>query len=158
MTQPPPELGGLVALLLSRGEELLAPGSDPSLHPFVVPLTRSPADGEVTGLLRWPGSGATTPVVRTNGTQLTLLATKAEHYVHQQAVLADSTDAPDKAELAALAQEVGIAWDPEAMAAAPGGLDGSLITRVGPFIECYERLALNHMDKGSEQAALITCE
>ena len=159
MVQPPPELGGLVALLVSRGDEVYEPGeADMSIHPYLVPLTRSPADGEVTALLRWPGSTAQLPLVRTNGTQLDLLATRVDHYVHRQAVEALTSDAADAADLAGLAQAVGVAWDPEGVANAPAGLDGALLTRVGPFAECYERLALGHLAKGSEQAALIACE
>ena len=32
------------------------------------------------------------------------------------------------------------------------------MTKVGPFIDEYEGLARGHLDKGSAQAALITCE
>ena len=64
--------------MLSRGEELCTPGRDASLLPLLVPLTRSPADGAVTGVLRWPtgtGEGAELPLVRTaaDGRQLQLL-------------------------------------------------------------------------------------
>ena len=158
--KPPAELGGLVGLLVSRGEEVFAPGSDAALHPLLVPLTRSTVDGEVTGLLRWPGENTDgqLPVVRTNGTQLDLLALRADQYVHREAILADTNDAADKADLATLAEQVCKAWDPEAAANAPGGLDGLLLTRVGPFASSYERLALKHLASGSEQAALIACE
>ena len=55
---PPEGLGALATLLCSRGEELCTPGRDASLLPLLVPLTRSPADGAVTGVLRWPtGTG-----------------------------------------------------------------------------------------------------
>ena len=156
--KPPAELGGLVGLLVSRGEEVFAPGSDASLHPLLVPLTRSTVDGEITGLLRWPGETAKLPVVRTNGTQLNLLAQAADQYIHREAILADADDAADKGDLAALAEQVVKAWNPEAAANAPGGLDGLLLTRVGPFATSYERLALKHLASGSEQAALIACE
>ena len=46
----------------------------------------------------------------------------------------------------------------QAAAKAPGGLDGLLLTRVGPFAASYERLALKHLASGSEQAALIAAE
>ena len=156
--KPPPELGGLVGLLLSRGEEVYAPGTDASLHPLLVPLTKSPADGEVTGLLRWPGATEQLPVVRTNGTQIDLLALRADQYVHREAILAGSDGTAEKDDLVALAEELVPAWDPESAANAPGGLDGLLLTRVGPFAASYERLALGHLAKGSEQAALIACE
>lgn len=156
--KPPAELGGLVGLLVSRGEEVFEPGSDASLHPLLVPLTRSTVDGEITGLLRWPGETTKLPVVRTNGTQLNLLAQAADQYIHREAILADANDAANKGDLAALAEQVCKAWDPEAAANAPGGLDGLLLTRVGPFASSYERLALKHLASGSEQAALIACE
>ena len=111
--KPPAELGGLVGLLVSRGEEVLAPGSDTSLHPLLVPLTRSAVDGEVTGLLRWPGATEQLPVVRTNGMQLDLLALRADQYIHREAVLADSAGSADSVDLATLAAEVCKAWDPE---------------------------------------------
>lgn len=156
--KPPEELGGLVGLLVSRGEEVFTPGSDASLHPLLVPLTRSTVDGEITGLLRWPGKTEQLPVVRTNGTQLDLLALRTDQYVHREAILADTNDAADKGDLATLAEQTCKAWDPEAAANAPGGLDGLLLTRVGPFASSYERLALKHLASGSEQAALIACE
>ena len=69
-----------------------------------MPLTRSPADGAVTGVLRWPtgtGEGAELPLVRTaaDGRQLQLLATLPTHYLQRAAVLADaegSADAPSR--------------------------------------------------------------
>ena len=57
LTMPPPALSSLVGLLMGSGEEVLTPGADATLHPLLVPLTRRPEDGEVTGLLRWPAAG-----------------------------------------------------------------------------------------------------
>ena len=111
-----------MGLLVSRGEEVFTPGSDASLHPLLVPLTRSAVDGEITGLLRWPGKTEQLPVVRTNGTQLDLLALRTDQYVHREAILADTNDAADKGDLATLAEQYCKAWDPEAAANAPGGL------------------------------------
>ena len=49
MTAAPTALSSAIGILLSRGEELIEPGTaafnDPSLHPLLVPLTRT-ADGE----------------------------------------------------------------------------------------------------------------
>lgn len=42
--------------------------------------------------------------------------------------------------------------------ASKGGLEGMVLMRVGPFMAEYERLAARHLDKGSEQSALIACE
>ena len=37
-------------------------------------------------------------------------------------------------------------------------LDRYLLTKVGPFPDCYERLAENFLSKGDEISALVTCE
>ena len=68
MIMAPTALTSVVGVLVSRGEEVVEPGCDASLHPLVVPLTRS-ADGCITGLLRWPaggGGGSKLPLVRTS--------------------------------------------------------------------------------------------
>lgn len=39
-----------------------------------------------------------------------------------------------------------------------GGVEGRVLMRVGPFMGEYEKLATGHLEKGSEQSALITCE
>ena len=67
LTMPPAALSSVVGLLVSRGEQVVEPGRDASLHPLLVPLTQS-ADGCVTGLLRWPaggGGGSKLPLVKT---------------------------------------------------------------------------------------------
>ena len=164
LTMAPTGMVPVAALLMRRGEELVEPGTDRTLHPLLVPLTRSPADGEITGLLRWPGAsggGTKLPLVRTRGPQLALLAPCAEHFVARELVLADAnegTDASDLEALEAFAAACGIAYERGAAASAPGGLAGYLITKVGPFPQEYERLAAGHLAKGSEQAGLIACE
>lgn len=67
-------------------------------------------------------------------------------------------DAKDTAALEALAASCGIEYARGAAESSPGGLPGYLITRVGPFMQEYERLSARHLAAGSEQAALITCE
>ena len=48
MTMPPKALASVVGLLLSRGETLVEPGLDATLHPLLIPLTRDgDGDGEV---------------------------------------------------------------------------------------------------------------
>ncbi len=161
LTVPPPALGAAATLLTGRGETMVAPGSDPTLHPMVVPLTRSPVDGEVTGLLRWPGAGgggSKLPFVRTEGRQLRLLANCVEHFVAREAVVTDADGASDAPAAAQLAASTGFELTPGAAAAAPGGLQGFLLTKVGPFTSGYESLARGHLERGSASSALIACE
>ena len=160
LTVPPPGLASVVGVLVASGEELVAPRAEPSLHPLVVPLTRD-ADGEVTGLLRWPaagGGGSKLPLVRTQGRQLVLLADSTERYLARAAAVADHTGADDAEALAALAGAVGMPYTPGSAAASPGGLPGYVLTKVGPFNAEYEALANGHLAKGAETAALIACE
>lgn len=165
LTAPPAILGSVCSLLESRGEELVEPGKDLGLHPLLVPLTRG-ADGECTGLLRWPaggGGGSKLPLVRTtaDGQQLELLADSAGYYLAKEAALADVEGASDAAALAALLErgsKGAITYEAGTAAASTGGLPGYLITTVGPFVSAYEELANSHLAKGSDTAALITCE
>lgn len=165
MSVVPSGLAEVVALRTLHGEEVVEPGVDPSIHPLIVPLTRSPATGQVVGLLRWPGAsgGATKlPLVRTTGQQLEMLASSAEHYITRQLVLADSSEAGDtdisQETLEALASSCGINYERGAATKSPGGIPGYLITKVGPFIQEYERLATGHVARGAEQSGLIACE
>lgn len=164
LMMPPPALSSLVGLLVSRGDKVVTAGEDASLHPLLVPLTVRADDGEVTGLLRWPGAGgggSKMPVVRTcaSGRQLELLADCTEHYIAKAAVLADVEGAANAAELAALAEQaIGFEYAAGTAAASPGGVPGYLVTKVGPFLDEYQQLAQRHADKGSEESALITCE
>ena len=166
LLMPPQALGAVAALLTSRGEELVEPGSDLAMHPLLVPLTRSPEDGEVTGLLRWPGAsggGSKLPLVRTDGIGLRWLAPGAEEFLHRELVLADAEGNDEEAFVTAgsLAATCDISYERGAAASSAGGTAGFVITKVAPFMQEYERLAASHMAKASEQgqqAALITCE
>jgi len=164
LTMAPTALSAAVGVLVSRGETLVPPGTDASLHPLLVPLTCDMAgDGAVTGLLRWPaagGGGSKLPVVRTTGAgrQLEILADCAEHFVAREAVLADAAGAANAAELLRLAELSEFSYSAGDAAASPGGVPGYLITKVGPFVSAYKQLAMRHADGGSEESALITCE
>ena len=152
MVMPPPALGSVVGILASRGEELVEPGQDASLHPFLVPLTRN-SDGLVTGLLRWPaagGGGSKLPVVQTSkcGRQLMLLASSAEAFVAREAVMADVSASSDAAALAELSAKVGFPYTAGDAASSAGGACGYLITKIGPFNSAYEELADNHFANG----------
>jgi len=162
LVMPPSALASVAGLLVSRGEELVEPGVDASLHPLLVPLTKS-ADGAITGLLRWPtasGGGSKLPLVRTtaDGKQLTLLANSAENFLLRAAAIADAEGSSDAESLASLAAGVGWPYKAGEAAASAGGLPGYLLTKVGPFVQEYESLAEGHLKKGSETSALVTCE
>ena len=162
MTMPPSALSSVVGLLVSSGEQVVEPGIDASLHPLLVPLTQT-SDGCITALLRWPtagGGGSKLPLVRTSsdGQMLTLLADSMENYLLRAAAVADADGAADATPLAELSRDIGFPYEAGAAAAAAGGLPGYVITKVGPFMHEYEGLAQGHITKGSETAALITCE
>ena len=162
LTMPPSSLSSMAGLLVSRGEELVEPGLDASMHPLLVPLTKS-SDGCITGLLRWPaggGGGSKLPLVRTtsDGQMLTLLANSMENFLLREAAVADVEGSADAAALAALSRGIGFPYDAGSAAAQAGGLPGFIITKVGPFIHDYESLSKGHMAKGNDMAGLVTCE
>lgn len=165
LVTPPPSLGAVTSLLQSRGQTVMEPGKDQALHPLLVPLTRA-ADGEHTGLLRWPtagGGGSKLPLVRTTkgGQQLELLADSAENFLMREAAIADVEGASDASAVAELLESCSggsFSYTAGTAAASTGGLPGYLITKVGPIMSAYEELANGHRAKGSDQAALITCE
>ena len=121
----PPALGAAAALLEARGEHILDPLPEASMHPLVIPLTRSASTGAVTGLLRWPGAhgalGRELPLVRTcsdadKAHQLTWRAPNPAQWVRRENELAaaaaedGSEEAVEEAAaLAALASAVGLA-------------------------------------------------
>lgn len=161
----PKGLDAAASSLLARGEVLVEPGRDASLHPMLIPLTRN-ADGEVTGLLRWPGAGTgwrgtTLPLVRTaqGGQQLRLLADSCADFVTREAVLADAREGSDAAEAASLAASIGFTVTPGEAAATPGGLAGYLLLKTQtPAAQDYEERAAAHRERGDTQSALIACE
>ena len=121
---PPAALGSVVGLLMHRGETLVEPGVDATLHPLLVPLTKA-ADGSITGLLRWPaggGGGSKLPLVRTtpDGQQLTLLANSVENFVLREAAVADADGSIDAQPLAALSRTNGWPYEKGDAAASPG--------------------------------------
>lgn len=160
LVTPPAALENVVRLLVSEGGTVVEPGTDDSVHPLLVPLTRTD-DGEVTGLLRWPaagGGGSKLPLVQTSGRQLVLLADSAEQHVARAAVQADA-DGDDSAELLAeLTAKCGIPYEIGSAVQSPGGVRGYVLTKVGTFLKDYEALSDNHVASGSVESALITCE
>jgi len=162
LTMPPAALSSVAGVLVSRGEQLVEPGRDASLHPLLVPLTRT-ADGAITGLLRWPtagGGGSKLPLVRTtsDGRMLSLLANSAEHFLLREAAVADVEGAAEAASLATLSGGIGWPYEAGTAGASTGGLPGYLLTKVGPFVHEYESLATGHLARGAETSALVTCE
>ncbi|CAI5965764.1 unnamed protein product [Closterium sp. NIES-64] len=51
---PPPLLSALIRVLQAQGEQPVSPPDRRGMVPLAVPLTRNPATGTVTALLRWP--------------------------------------------------------------------------------------------------------
>ena len=89
---------------------------------------------------------------------LTLLANNVEAFLHRAAAVADAEGAAEASALASLSSGIGFPYGAGEAAAAPGGLPGYVLTKVGPFVYDYEKLADGHLARGSETAALVTCE
>jgi hypothetical protein len=155
--------GALYVLTAVRGDEMCRPSDRSGLHPFVIPLSRTPgADGAVTGLLRWPTPppDMEMPVVRCIPGDLgvELLANSCSHFVTRALVSADSSGKSDVS--AALRRSCSLAQgyadgDVDKLGV---GVERYLLMKVGPFADVYEGLARFHLAKGDEKSCLVACE
>ncbi|KAJ1634224.1 hypothetical protein T492DRAFT_974769 [Pavlovales sp. CCMP2436] len=164
----PPGLGALAATLrLQPGARALQPDERLGLHPLMVPLSAS-AEGEISGVLLVPGATRNelarfAPVV-TAGQGLRVLGETVTQAARRLLAEGDVSGAEgvEAAIEAAAADGVlyrrGEATVPAGKAGAQAGLAAYLLPKVGPFLDLYERLAQQHLERGDGESALITCE
>ncbi|CAI7838577.1 unnamed protein product [Closterium sp. NIES-53] len=89
---PPPLLSALIRVLQAQGEQPVSPADRRGMVPLAVPLTRNPATGTVTALLRWPTAppGMQMPVIRVGeGGGCVLVARSADEYIQRALVEED---------------------------------------------------------------------
>lgn len=150
----------------SRGQ-LVPPSERAGLHPLVIPLSRNPRTGGLTGLLRWPkpdvgaGPKMTLPVVTTKpgAKNLVLLAPTAELFVLRQAATRDALgDQEAHAFLDVARLEPPPLYEAGAVGAARIGLQRWLLAKAGPFPDLYEQFARMHLERGDADAALVTAD
>lgn len=152
------DTASLQRLFALRGYELLDRTARADLHPFAVPLAKD-ENGDVLGVLRWPTpeEGRPLPVIRTRprSAGMELLSTSTELYLKRQVVEAaeNGGDAASVAKLCA-GEETLELWTADAKKDATT----FLLLKVGPFPDLYREMARRHLERGSEDAALVACE
>lgn len=168
----PRGIGALEAVLrVQPGWRSLAPDERKGLHPLLVPLAASEVDGEVAGVLMLPGVMREDPIrfvpVATVAAAMRPLGETCVAAAKRLLVELDMADAPCAATAIDAAAAEGVEYSRgeasvplggKAGGAKPASLAAYCILKVGPFADLYERLAMQHLERGDDASALVTCE
>lgn len=172
--QSPKNLGTLLTLLQLKGDILLTPTDRDGLNPFLIPLAKSSVDNSLICYIRWPTQkdDMDLQIVRTNEVGITLEAMGTDQLCKRIAVEQDFFSSSVAPEAVALVNAGGISYQiGEFMPTLKSGkfpifteedrrlaLDRYLLTKVGAFPDCYERIAQRYVQNKDEVSALVTCE
>ncbi len=170
----PAKLQTMLSLLEMQGYNLLSPTQRKTLNPLLIPIAHKKDQDGVLCFLRWPTQkeDMDLQIVTTTAIGVQLHALSTDKYVHRQLAELDFYKAEyveDAAQLVNKSGEVYKLGDSSSLFK-PGKfpsktshdlrllLDRYLIMKVGPFPDCYERLANDFLDRGNDLSALVTCE
>lgn len=148
------------------------------INPFLVPIAENVVTKELLSFIRWPTQKANMDlqIVRASADgMLTLVSLGTDQYCHRLAVEMDFFGHPEAGAAIALLNSVGevpinykqgdflpFLKSGKFPAITPADLrlvlDRFLLTKVGAFPDCYERLANDFFEKGNTVSALVTCE
>lgn len=171
---PPRRLETLLSLLEMNGEEMVHPSERSSLNPFLVPLSRSKADSSLLCYIRWPTQkdDMDLQLVRTTSVGISLVSMGTDQYCHRLVAEMDFYGQADSQRAIALLNAQGQLYQTgdyvpmlksgkfAAMTAEDLRLllDRFLLTKVGAFPDCFERLSSAFLKTGADVSALVTCE
>ncbi|KAL2635159.1 hypothetical protein R1flu_006638 [Riccia fluitans] len=160
--EPQPYLNSLLSLLQARGDKVVSPYERKGLMPLAIPLSENQKDGSLTALLRWPtpAEGMAIPVVTVHKHGVILQAKSMGEYIHRLLVEEDSTGSSHDDKYYSAVGEMGQKLYSRGDFGASGSvsLDVYLMKKVGKFPDVFERLALNHLERGEVISALVTGE
>ena len=171
----PANLKTLLTLMKMRGDVLVDPVEyRKNANPFLIPLAKNTSDGSLTCYIRWPTQkeGSPLQIVKTVESGLKLVSIDTDKLCHRYAVERDFETSSNKDEAVELINKVGIVYKSgDYIPMLKSGkfpsltkedlgliLDRYLLTKVGSFPDCHERLASNFLKSGSEVSAFVTCE
>lgn len=174
-TVPPARLETLLQLLeMSSDETVVSPLVRDNLNPFLIPLSTNKNDGSTLCYIRWPTQkdSMDLQLVRTTEVGIYLVAMGTDQYCHRLAVEQEFYSKPSAPQAIKLLNAGGQTYTPgDYEPFLKSGkfptvtendlklvLDRYLLTKVGAFPDCYERLALNFWETKNEVSALVTCE
>lgn len=167
-------LDSLLRLLELEGNEIVDPQTfRRNKNPFFIPLAKS-KDNSLIGYIRWPTQkdDMDLQIVRTNEVGLQLLALGTTQMCHRIAVEQDFYSTPTAKEAVEIINKEKKMYESgDYLQFLRSGkfptltendlrlvLDRFILTKVGAFPDCYERIASNFLEKGNEVSALVTCE
>lgn len=172
----PKRLETLLKLTELLGEdEIIDPAEyRKGMNPFLIPLAKSKKDGSILAYIRWPTQkeDMDLQLVRTTETGLRLVAMASTSYCRRIVAEMDFYSRPNADEAIEIINKDSPLYEKgEFLGLLRSGkfpaiteedlaliLDRYLLTKVGPFPDCYERIAQNFLNKGDEVSALVTCE
>mmetsp|Transcript_22782 Transcript_22782/g.22011 ORF Transcript_22782/g.22011 Transcript_22782/m.22011 type:complete len:370 (+) Transcript_22782:93-1202(+) len=171
--EPPARFQTLLQLLDISEETVVSPSVKAGLNPFLIPLSRDKY-GSMLCYMRWPTQkdGMDLQLVRTTEVGVYLVAMGTDQYCHRLAVEQDFMSLPTAPQAVALLNAVSQMYTSgDYIPFLKSGkfpsltkedlnliLDRFLLTKVGAFPDCYERLAKNFVETNNEVSALVTCE
>jgi len=177
VTTAPKRLATLLALLdMSGTEELLSPSMviRKDMNPFLVPISRNIKDNSLLCYIRWPTQkdDMDLQIVRTTPVGISLLAMGTDQYCHRIVAEMDFYGQANSGKAISLLNGPGQLYKSgDYVPLLKSGkfaaitdedlrlvLDRFLLTKVGAFPDCFERLSSSFLKNGNEVSALVTCE
>lgn len=177
---PSTRIETLFKLLQLRGDIIMDPYQRNGMNPFLIPVAKlsKDIDGSEDSMLcfiRWPTQkdDMELQLVRTNLIGVTLESLGTDQYCKRILAELDFVSDIRVKEAINIAKSDGIVYNSgDYLSMIPSEkksqsltddekriyLDKFLLTKVGAFTDCYERIAKDFIKKGSEVSALVTCE
>lgn len=172
--QVPSRLDALLDLLPLLGLEVVSPFERKGLNPLLVPVAKNHEDGSLLCFLRWPTQkdGMDLQLVRTNDAGVSLVALSTDHFCHKHAVEMDLNGDAHAVQVACMVNQPSKLYNmgdigqfvqsSKFPSASPAerrlALDRYLLTKVGAFPDCYQRLADNFLASKNAISAMVTAE
>lgn len=169
LTKAPRRLNTLLSILdADPTEELVKPTDREGLCPFLIPLSKN-AEGQYLCYIRWPTQkdDMDLQLVRTTSVGIILEGMGTDQYCHRKIVEGDFFGSANSKEMIELLNKDGQMYtEGDYMGFLKSGkfdtiseegkrlvLDRYLLTKVGAFPDCFERLANNFLKTGSDVSA-----
>lgn len=173
--EPPKKLETFFELLQLTDYEIIEPTERKGLIPLVIPIAKKRmAEYPVLCFMRWPTQkqGIDLQIAQTNAIGVQLIALNTENYCKRIVAELDFYGDANASKAIEIINKDGIVYtEGECLAILKSGkfptisdkdlrlaLDRYLLTVVGQFPDCYERLADNFASNENEISALVTCE
>jgi len=170
----PTRINSLIELLVLRGEELVNPYDRAGINPFLIPLTYNAQEKSYTCYIRWPTqrSEMDLQIVQTNEVGVRLISLNTDQYCHRLLVENEFQGHTNRNHMIEKVNADGMLYKsgdyqglinsgkfptntPEELALI---IDRYILTKIGQFPDCYERLSLDFLTKQKETSSLVTCE